>query len=186
MMVAYCAAATQKIARRMPAIWAITAAIALFSFQAARSEETPPTAPSEHAPTPNEEPPPAPAAVPKPTAPMPAPPASTLVIDGPELEGVLGKETLSRKGEKMGQIVDILADRNGELRAAIIDFGGFLGVGSRKIAVDWRAVHFVPGNKSVRIVLDLTREEVTGSHEYKPGDPVAILQPTPATPTPPK
>ena len=42
----------------------------------------------------------------------------------------------------MGRIVDVLVDRSGEVRAAIIDFGGFLGVGSRKIAVDWDALHF--------------------------------------------
>ena len=40
-------------------------------------------------------------------------------------------------------------------RAAIIDFGGFLGVGSRKIAVAWQALHFVPqAEKRYGIVLD--------------------------------
>ena len=42
----------------------------------------------------------------------------------------------------MGRIVDVIVDRSGQVRAAIIDFGGFLGVGSRKIAVDWNALHF--------------------------------------------
>ena len=67
----------------------------------------------------------------------------------------------------MGQIVDVIVDRTGGIRAAIIDFGGFLGVGSRKIAVDWRAVHFVAGSKAIRIILDLTREDVVGSHEVQ-------------------
>ena len=51
----------------------------------------------------------------------------------------------------MGRIVDVLVDRRGQVRAAIIDFGGFLGVGSRKIAVDWSALHFPPpGNLTPR------------------------------------
>ncbi len=127
--------------------------------------------------------PPSPAQAPTPAerpSPSAKPEAPTLVVDGQDLDGVLGKEALSRKGEKMGQIVDVLADHNGAVRAAIIDFGGFLGVGSRKIAVDWHAVHFVSGGKTVRIVLDLTRDEVTGSQEYKPGEPISILQPTQA------
>ena len=48
----------------------------------------------------------------------------------------------SAADENMGRIVDVLVDRSGQVRAAIIDFGGFLGVGSRKIAVDWNALHF--------------------------------------------
>ena len=48
----------------------------------------------------------------------------------------------------MGRIVDVLVDRSGQVRAAIIDFGGFLGVGSRKIAVDWNALHFPPPAQS--------------------------------------
>jgi hypothetical protein len=101
----------------------------------------------------------------------------TIVLDSQDVQGVLGKEALSRTGEKMGQIVDVIVDRNGGIRAAIIDFGGFLGVGSRKIAVDWRAVHFVPGGKTIHIILDLTREDVVGSHEFKPGDQITILEP---------
>ena len=48
----------------------------------------------------------------------------------------------SSADENMGRIVDVLVVRSGQVRAAIIDFGGFLGVGSRKIAVDWSALHF--------------------------------------------
>ena len=101
----------------------------------------------------------------------------TIVLDSQDVQGILGKEALSRTGEKMGQIVDVIVDKSGGIRAAIIDFGGFLGVGSRKIAVDWRAVHFVAGGKTIHIVLDLTREDVVGSHEYKPGDQITILEP---------
>jgi len=39
----------------------------------------------------------------------------------------------------MGRIVDVIVDLAGVVRAAVIDFGGFLGVGSRKIVVDWNA-----------------------------------------------
>ncbi|MBV9569496.1 MAG: PRC-barrel domain-containing protein [Hyphomicrobiales bacterium] len=104
-------------------------------------------------------------------------PTPTIVLDSQEVQGILGKEALSRTGEKMGQIVDVIVDRSGRIRAAIIDFGGFLGVGSRKIAVGWRAVHFVQGGKTLRIILDLTREEVVGSKEYKPNDQITILEP---------
>ena len=61
-------------------------------------------------------------------------------------------------------------------RAAIIDFGGFLGVGSRKIAVAWQALHFVPqAEKRYGIVLELTRDQVKPAPEYKEGRPVIAI-----------
>lgn len=57
------------------------------------------------------------------------------VLDNREVQGVLGKEVRSAADENMGRIVDVIVDRTGQVRAAIVDFGGFLGVGSRKIAV---------------------------------------------------
>jgi hypothetical protein len=89
---------------------------------------------------------------------------------------VLGRDVRSAADEDMGRIVDVLVDRAGQARAAIIDFGGFLGVGSRKIAVDWSALHFPqPGKPGERIALDLTRDQVKAAPEYREGKPVVIL-----------
>jgi hypothetical protein len=60
--------------------------------------------------------------------------------------------------------------------AAIIDFGGFLGVGSRKIAIEWKALHFVPAaGKPHLVVLELTRDQVKPAPDYKEGKPVIVL-----------
>jgi hypothetical protein len=98
------------------------------------------------------------------------------VLDHQEVQGILGREVRSGANEKMGRIVDVIVDRNGQVRAAIIDFGGFLGVGSRKIAVAWNALRFLPDAKNVeRIGLDLTRDQVQGAPEYKEDKPVVVL-----------
>ena len=116
-----------------------------------------------------------PAAVPPATNP-PAQPQATpevKVFTDHEVEGVLGKEVVSATNENMGRIVDALVDHAGKVRAAIIDFGGFLGVGSRKIAVDWSALHFPPPGK--RITLEFTRDQVKAAPEYQDGKPVVVL-----------
>ena len=79
-----------------------------------------------------------------------AAPAAVTVLNNHEVEGILGREVRSTADENMGRIVDVLVDRSGQVRAAIIDFGGFLGVGSRKIAVDWNALHFPAPAKTRR------------------------------------
>ncbi len=115
------------------------------------------------------------APTPKPVAaPAPARDAvPAVVLDDKDIEGVMGREIYSLAGDDMGRIVDILVDHKGNLRAAIIDFGGFLGVGIRKIAVDWHAIQFGQD----RALLSLTRDQVRVAPEYKEGVPVVILGP---------
>ena len=103
---------------------------------------------------------------------------------------ILGKEVLSAKGEDMGRIVDVLFDEKGEAHAAVIDFGGFLGVGTRKVAISWKALRFDLGEKKNVIALDLDREQLKAAPEYKytesdkPIPVVAQPQPTPHESTP--
>jgi hypothetical protein len=106
----------------------------------------------------------------------PAPPPSVTVIGARDAHGILGREVRSAADENMGRIVDVIVDRDGTVRAAVIDFGGFLGVGSRKIVVDWRALRFgAIANKSDSISLELTKEQVSAAPEYKEDTPVIVL-----------
>jgi hypothetical protein len=97
------------------------------------------------------------------------------VLPYQDIQGVLGKEIRSSADEDMGRVVDVLVDQAGHVRAAVIDFGGFLGVGNRKVVVDWTALHFAPADQRDRISLDLTRDQVKQAPEYKPGKPVVVL-----------
>ena len=104
------------------------------------------------------------------------PPPSVTIIGAADAHGVLGRDVRSAADEDMGRIVDVIVDRSGSVRAAVIDFGGFLGVGSRKIVVDWNALHFGRiANKSDSITLELTKDQVTAAPEYKEDAPIVVL-----------
>ena len=106
----------------------------------------------------------------------PAPPASVTVIGARDAHGILGRDVRSAANEDMGRIVDVIVDREGSVRAAVIDFGGFLGVGSRKIVVDWGALRFGGvANKRDSITLELTKAQVSAAPEYKEDSPVIVL-----------
>ena len=110
------------------------------------------------------------------TSKEPAPPPSVTIIGARDAHGVLGREVRSAADENMGRIVDAIVDRSGTVRAAVIDFGGFLGVGSRKIVVDWNALHFGRvASKSDSITLELTKEQVMAAPEYKEDTPIVVL-----------
>ena len=105
-----------------------------------------------------------------------APPPSVTIIEATDAHGVLGRDVRSPTDEDMGRIVDVIVDRAGHVRAAVIDFGGFLGVGSRKIVVDWNALHFGQiANKGESITLELTKDQVKAAPEYKEDAPIVVL-----------
>jgi hypothetical protein len=149
-------------------------------FAVAQESTPPPSVPDPNAPAPaTPEPTPAsPQAVTPAPAPTPekAPPPAVKVLDRAEIQGVLGRDVRSKAGENMGRVVEVIVDRTtGQARAAIIDFGGFLGVGSRKIAVAWDALQFATDQSSERITLDLTRDQVKDAPDYKEGKPIMVL-----------
>jgi hypothetical protein len=162
-----------------PGVFLIAIVLGLTGSGATAQAPAPgPTAPAPAAPVPA---PAAPAVLPTvPAAPTPpAQPQATpevKVLPDHEVEGVLGKEVVSATNENMGRVVDVLVDHAGKVRAAVIDFGGFLGVGSRKIAVDWSALHFPPpGKPDTHIALEFTRDQVKAGPEYQDGKPVVVL-----------
>jgi hypothetical protein len=119
----------------------------------------------------------------------PAPPASNVQRVPPEQAmAILGHTVADPEGKDVGRLVDVLVDPQGEPQAAVIDFGGFMGVGSRKIAVQWSALHFAPGDTKHAITLDLTADQIKASPEYKDvskSAPVVVEPPAqPATATP--
>ena len=161
--------ARHGLARRGPARHALVGLALIFAVLtavAARAADEPAPAPT-----------PSPAVTPSPAAKEEAaPPPSVTVIAPREAHGVLGRDVRSPANEDMGRIVDVIVDRTGTVRAAVIDFGGFLGVGSRKIAVDWDALRFPPpGDKSSPVTLEFTRDQVKAGPEYQEGKPVVVL-----------
>lgn len=123
-------------------------------------------------------------AAPAPLAPAPAPAeeAGKLRHLAPsEASSVLGRPVRGADGHDIGRIVDVLVDQAGHPRAAVIDFGGFMGVGSRKIAVDWHMLHFTGSEPDKPITLELTPDQIKAAPEYKPGSTPTVVTAPPAS-----
>ena len=130
------------------------------------------------------------------TAPPPQPPAPQVAETPPDgiidarvaplpvsVTSILGKKVQSPKGDDLGRVVDVLADSGGRVRVAIIDFGGFLGVGDRKIAVDWPLLRFNPDRGNPSLLLSLSQEKLKAAPEYKDDPrPQTLMVPEPAAP----
>jgi hypothetical protein len=101
--------------------------------------------------------------------------AVATTLDSRQAKGVLGSAVRSATNEDMGRIIDVVVDHVGTPRAAVIDFGGFLGVGSRKVAIDWNAIRFGANG----VTLDLTRDQVKAAPQDEDGKAVIVLSAAP-------
>ena len=155
--------------------WLVLSAaiVAGLTVAVSRAAEEPPAATTEAN---------APPTVPPPASVVPvtpkdaAPPPSVTIIGASDAHGVLGRDVRSAADEDMGHIVDVIVDLTGHVRAAVIDFGGFLGVGSRKIVVDWNALHFGRvADKGDSITLELSKAQVAAAPEYKEDTSIVVL-----------
>lgn len=81
-----------------------------------------------------------------------------------------GADVVNRAGEKIGEVHGFLMNpQSGKVDFAIIDSGGFLGMGEKSVLVPWAAFQVEPrrGEEEARVVLDATSDKLQGGFEYK-------------------
>ena len=80
-------------------------------------------------------------------------------------EEIVGKAVVSQQGEEIGDIQEVVMDPNSQQQLAVIDVGGFLGVGEKSVAVAFDQLQL---SEDGRVRSDLTRETLQSQPEYDP------------------
>jgi len=69
---------------------------------------------------------------------------------------------------KIGEIMDVLIDRNGKATALIIGVGGFLGAGEKDVAVPFDAVQVTnKNNNKYYLVMNTTKDALKSAKGFK-------------------
>ncbi len=79
---------------------------------------------------------------------------------------IIGTEVRNTRGEKIGDIKDLIIDRNGNVSHAVVSTGGFLGIGDRLHAVPWNMVQATAG-RDFR-VLDIDKNRLKNAPNFDP------------------
>jgi hypothetical protein len=90
------------------------------------------------------------------------------------LVSILGREVTNRDGD-VGRVIDVLVDPDGGSGAVVVEFGGFMGIGSRKVAVEWNALRFLREDNRSSLTVDISRDQIRNAPEYKPNEPPTVL-----------
>jgi sporulation protein YlmC with PRC-barrel domain len=56
---------------------------------------------------------------------------------------LIGTRVVSTNNESIGDINDVIVDRNGQIMAAVVGVGGFLGIGEKDVAVPFKSLEFM-------------------------------------------
>lgn len=83
---------------------------------------------------------------------------------------LIGQSVFSSTGddaEDIGKVTDLVFDANGDLTAAIIGVGGFLGIGEKSVAVDFHALQFtIAADNTERWVLPTSADALTAAPDF--------------------
>ncbi len=70
--------------------------------------------------------------------------------------------------ERIGDINDIVLNQDGQIGAVVIGVGGFLGVGEKNVAVDFKALQFaVAADNTERWVLPTNKDQLSAAADFQ-------------------
>jgi hypothetical protein len=87
-----------------------------------------------------------------------------------------GTDVISTDNTKIGDVTDILFDKNGKIEAYIVSVGGFLGIGAKDVALEPSKFQVVAaeGNTSYeRLKLSMTKDQLQQMASFEPYSPPA-------------
>jgi len=86
-------------------------------------------------------------------------------------EDLKGTDVISPTGQKLGDIDDFVLSKDGKVDAVIVEFGGFLGIGTKHVAIAYEGLKFMVGpNKERYLMVNVTKEQLNAQPDYNKDD----------------
>jgi sporulation protein YlmC with PRC-barrel domain len=83
-----------------------------------------------------------------------------------------GTDVIGADDKKIGDVSDILFDKDGKIDAYVVGVGGFLGIGAKDVALAPTAFQVVPGDKSKnesdKLRLSMTKDQLQQASNFEP------------------
>lgn len=81
-------------------------------------------------------------------------------------KAIVGSKVVNVNGDEVGEVKELLITTNGMVRGALMSVGGFLGIGEREVAVEWRDLTVTRDGEDVRVVVKLNKDQLKALPEY--------------------
>lgn len=126
----------------------------------------------------------------QPAAPAEQPTAPVVKADGYLASNIIGETVYDGNGDNaqnIGDINDVVLDKDGKAQQVVIGVGGFLGVGERNVAVEFAKMSWAEKNGDRWLVYPSTKDQLAALPEFdrRPYDPAPASDATSAIGTEP-
>lgn len=123
----------------------------------------------------------------------PATPGTVVTVDN-LASNIIGESvynSTAENAEEIGEVKDIVINADGAAASLVVGVGGFLGMGERNVAVDFKTAKWAEKDGDRWLVVETTKEQLEGMPPFDaamygpapaPADPA--MTPAPATPAP--
>ncbi len=96
-------------------------------------------------------------------------PSTTSMGDVISSDKVEGTTVYNNAGDKLGSIDDLMIDkRTGQVRYAVLEFGGFLGMGTDRYPIPWNMLKFDTNRDGYVVPLD--KAKLDNAPKYRDED----------------
>ena len=109
-----------------------------------------------------------------PNNPAAAAPADAKIINGQGSDQMLssnfiGTDVLGPDDKKIGDVTDVLFERNGQVVAYVVGVGGLLGLGAKNVALAPTTFEIVPGKDSTdtKLKLSMTKDQLEKAASFE-------------------
>ncbi len=69
--------------------------------------------------------------------------------------------------QKLGEIMDLLVNQSGQIEAAMVGVGGFLGAGEKDVAVSFNVIKPIKKNDKTYLTLNTTKDALNNAPGFK-------------------
>jgi sporulation protein YlmC with PRC-barrel domain len=77
---------------------------------------------------------------------------TSTAMDRTGAENLLGRTVVGDNGEEIGEVEDVILDpQTGQARQLVVASGGFLGIGEKNVAVDFKNAQVTPGGDQIKV-----------------------------------
>jgi sporulation protein YlmC with PRC-barrel domain len=80
---------------------------------------------------------------------------------------LIGLDVQSPEDKKVGDIGEVVLNKNGKVEGVVVDVGGFLGIATHPVLLDWKDVTLASQDGKDRAVVNLTKEKLEQMPAYE-------------------
>ena len=97
-------------------------------------------------------------------------------------DDVIGATVRNAQNENIGSVADLVIGKDGQVKAAVLSVGGFLGIGDKHVAVPWTQVQVSTGSRAAvsgsasgtadtgrdpAVMVNMTKDQLKQAPEFK-------------------